>query len=418
MSSSPLQKIIYYLLIIWAAVIPSGFYVANFTFAILLFICSFTIRPAPKGLFKHKTILLPTLLFAIVAVGFFFSLNRSAATSTLSIYLPYAIVPFTIAKCVSLPSLPLKNIYRSFILSLSGSLLVCIVYGIADIYSSGESFIALNGLYNYPKLSSFGLTRLFYDWHPTYVATFIIWALLLLAHHRNETALFPRVLQIFLVVFLIANLILLNSIAALAAFIAVGSLWTLQLLVRKGVGKIYLFLVLLIILFSTVALVYFNPIKNEKIATLEQRGLKITDAEGERNFLTIRLAKWLVHADVFRKHPIFGTTAGDIKDERKLGYYYRGFINLGEANYNAHNEFLDMLCRFGIVGFVVFISWLLWPIQRKRVGLYEYFLLASTIVFLTESFLERQQGLFAFLFFYSIITLSRLRTDHIEGSLP
>ena len=401
------QKISYVLLIIWAAVIPSGFYLANFTLAVLILIWSFTLPNKSRGIWKHKALLLPLLLYAMVLAGFFFSVSRREATSALSIYLPYALVPFAVVSVLPQSPLQLKNICRAFIFSLAASLLACDLYAVFDIYNSGQSTVILNEVYTYHKLSSFGLTRIFNDWHPTYVATFVIWSLLLLIQYKNGKPLFPLAMRILLIVFFLGNLLLLNSIAAIVAFFVVATVWALQLLAQRGVGRLYLVLIIFIILASTAALVYFNPIRNEKIATLEQRGLKITDAEGERNFLTIRLAKWLVHSDVFLRHPIFGTTPGDIKHERKLRYYYRGFINLGEANYNAHNQFLDILCRFGLVGFAFFVCWILWPVRWKRLGIYEYFLLASTIVFLTESFLERQQGMFAFLFFYFILASTR-----------
>jgi O-antigen ligase len=401
------ENINYYLFVIWAAVIPSGFYIANFTLAVLLLISSFTLKRSLGYQAIDKSTWFPLALYCMVLIGFFFSHDRREALSALSMYLPYVIVPIAISYGPHLTNSQFQNIFRAFILSLCISLLACDLYAIGDILITGKGRVMLNEIYNYHKLSSFGLTRLFDDWHPTYVATFIIWSLLLLMQPGQNKPLFRTVPGFLLAGVLLTNLFLLNSIAALLALVITGALLGLQLLLRKGVGRVYLFVIISIILLSTVALIYFNPIRNEKIATLEARGLKITDAEGERNFLTIRLAKWLVHADVFRNHPVFGTSPGDIKSERKLAYYYRGFINLGEANYNAHNQYLDILCRFGLTGFVLFMCWLLWPIHWKKLELYEYFLISSAIIFLTESFLERQQGLFAFLFFYAVLTKRR-----------
>ena len=176
-------------------------------------------------------------------------------------------------------------------------------------------------------------------------------------------------------------------------------------------GWVSITLITIFFLTATVAVAYLNPLKNTKIATLEERGFKITDAEGERNFLTIRLAKWLVHYDIFRKHPVVGVTAGDIKDTRRQAYADHGFARLAEMNYNAHNEYLDMLSRFGLIGFIIFLCLLISPMNWRRMELYEYFILSCAVIFLTESFLERQQGLFSFLFFYALLSMLRKQSN-------
>jgi len=411
MRSLSTEKINYYLLILWAAILPSGFYAANFTVSILLLISSFTVKRPFGDRLKSGKVLFPALIYFLVVIGFFFANNRREATSTLSVYFPYLIVPIAVSISNPINEEKLRNVYRAFILSLFLSLLACDIYNLVDIFITGKLNVLVNDLYHYRKLTSFGLTRLFEDYHPTYVAAFIIWSLLILVQERQGVALFSPFLRSVLISTLLLNLFLLNSIAALLAFALVGIIWAIQTMSKRGMGWGSITLITIFFLTATVAVAYLNPLKNSKIATLEERGFKITDAEGERNFLTIRLAKWLVHYDIFKKHAVVGVTAGDIKDTRRQAYADHGFTRLAEMNYNAHNEYLEMLSRFGFIGFIIFLCLLISPINWRRMELYEYFILSCAVIFLTESFLERQQGLFSFLFFYALLSMRRSQSN-------
>ena len=221
---------------------------------------------------------------------------------------------------------------------------------------------------------------------------------------NNHSGLFKIWLEVALIIFLSFNIFLLGSLAATGALFVVFIWWLIQFLrTRIKPALIILIAVILIAAFSII--VYTNPFHNEKLRSLKEKGLTITDDEVKRNLLSIRLAKWVSHVEIFKKHPVFGITPGDIEQERKQVYAKRGFKELLVHNYNAHNEYLEILCRFGIVGFIIYIGFLASGFSNGgSKQLYLPFIIATSIICLTESYLEVQLGLISFMGMFSILT--------------
>jgi O-antigen ligase len=402
-------KIYFYLLMLLAFVVPSGFgHLANGLLA-PIFIFAIINGNFKKYSYRLKDprVWLPALIYLLTLAGFFISDNRGKALSYLSAYLPYLAPALLIAG----PSLTLaqrNNILKAFILSLTASLLACDLFGVIDIIRTNEKLILLDPGTRYFKLSSYGLTRFFGDWHPTFAGTFAVWAIAFIITarlYRPSISLFKPVIEISLLIFLLGNIILLNSIAAILALCTLTIMWISYYLIRRKVRPVFVTIFLLLLVSAVFTFFYANPLKNEKIKTLKERGFKITDKEEERNFLTIRMAKWVSHIEVFKKHPVLGVTPADISAERKAVYAEKGFDYLLSENLNAHNQYLEMLCRFGITGLVIFLLFLFVPLWYNYSPLYLSFVIAGCIVFLTESFLERQQGLLAFMVLYGLINM-------------
>lgn len=403
------ESINYYLLMLLAVFLPSGFYKASHAVLIVLFFVWLLQKNYKKygQQLKLKQAWLPALMYFLVVIGLSISENKSRALSTLSISLPY-LIPMIIIGSPSLEIRQRNNIIRVFIVSLAACLLVADVYALADIWMTGQSYTVAHGVYTYHKLTSYGLTGVFGNWHPTYVSAFCLWSVgFMVFSYSSERShrLFTPLKSILLLIFLTVNIILLNSVVVIGALIILAGYGLVRYLAARRVNTFYLLTTVLVLTFTTAYVGYANPMNNEKIRTLKERGFRITDKEGERNFLTIRLAKWISHYDIFKEHPLFGITAGDIKEERVRKYREKGFDTLAEINFNAHNQYLEMLSRFGIIGFAVFLSFLLVPLFQKPLSqLYISLLISVLIIFITESFLERQQGLLAFLFFYALLS--------------
>src|SRR5690606_30130636 len=122
--------------------------------------------------------------------------------------------------------------------------------------------------------------------------------------------------------------------------------------------------------------------KNAKIESLKNKPVIVTDIQSERNLFTMRLAKWSVYYDVFLSEPIWGTTLGDIADIRKEKYIERKFDDLAVHNYNAHNQYMEILAALGAAGLSVFLMLLFSPLIISGINtLYFPFLLICVITF-------------------------------------
>lgn len=359
---------------------------------------------------KRPAVGLAILFYLYIFSGFFFSNNFSTALSSLSLYLPYLLIPLFIGSAGYLDEKTSSLCFRLFVFSLSLSLLAAVTFAIYDIYRTGTDKVMIEGAY-YSKLSSFGLTRVFKDWHPTYVSAFCNFSIAIIVNSSSGARLPGRknMLNFMLFVFLSLCIFLLNSIAGIITYCCLLIFFGFQWLRKYRLPVIARLSIFIVAAGLVTAFLFINPLHLEKIETFRQRGLKITDREGERNVLTIRMAKWITHYDIFKKNPLWGATAGDIADAREKAYENRGYHDLAKHNYNAHNQYIEVLSVWGIAGFIIFILLLLTPLfTRPRNALLFPFILVSLIVFCSESILERQQGLFFFMFFYSILTHSSL----------
>jgi len=108
---------------------------------------------------------------------------------------------------------------------------------------------------------------------------------------------------------------------------------------------------------------------------------------------------------VVNRHPLLGVGTGDVQDE--LNMAYRAIDSPLEVEWHKrpHNQFLTITVALGIVGLMVFIFSLLYPVlmlYRTIHVLYWPFILLALVSFLLEDTLETQAGLTFFVFFNTV----------------
>lgn len=393
-----------------ALLLPSPFYEGALPLLSIAVVCWITqknYRELP-GLLHKKQVLLPVILYVYIVVGFFFSENSRRALSTLSTMLPLILFPVFTGTSPSISKSFIRRISIFFLASVIITLFYAVLHNTIDIFTSGVDHVMLLDSY-YHKLRSFGLTSVYHNWHPTYAAVFVNLGIAILLHlyFFSKQPLSPsQKMGTWLgLLFLSICIFLLDSL------IGIGTYFVLLLLVIKRGQELSFLntpskrLRAVLILVAGVLILYINPMGNDKIASLKNKAITITDIQSERNLLTIRLAKWSVHYDIFITKPLFGTTLGDIGDVRKEKYLEKGFNDLALHNYNAHNQYLEIMATLGILGLSVFLMLLFYPLVKKDAdALYLPFLIICLIAFCTESLLQRQQGILFFMFFYSVYT--------------
>jgi O-antigen ligase len=392
-----------------AFLLPSGLYFLVLPVLAIVGICrivggDFRLRGSK---FKGPGVLFPILLYLYIVIQFFFSLNFGEAFSSLSTKLPFLLFPLIIGTSVvekDLSNRAMKVFAGSVCLWMAAALL----YAFIDMTRTHQNTIQI-GESIYKKYSWYGLTRLFDNWHPSYVSLFCNLAIaVLLGLPAKEWAgrRFSRVYLLLAFLFLSISVFLLYSITGIIIYCCLLLFFGYKWLRRYRLPLVVNLGLVLLIVGLLAGVVYANPMKLGKIDKLMQKGWKATDQEDERNVLTIRLAKWMTYLEVSRKNLLFGTTSGDIKEQRKKVYEEKGYKDLALHNYNAHNEYLEMLATCGIIGFGIFLIILLAALFRAGGHpLLLPFMIISLIAFSTESILERQQGLNFFLFFYSLLML-------------
>ena len=395
-------------LVLIAFLIPSGFYGITFAVLSISFFCWIYFKDYKTLVtsFRQPQIILPVLMYLYVLGGFFFSNDFQQALSTISIKLPFLIFPLIIGTCSVVDKNLINKIGKAFIISTCLFFAIAIGYAIYDAMITNVDTVKI-GESVYNKFSSYGLTRVFFNWHPTYVAMFANFSITILIQQQINRSFKTGsvIVTVLAFAYLTIAIFLLNSIIAILAYILALLFFIIKYLTKLQLGLFAKLAIVASVLGMSFSLLYINPFRIQKIETLKDREFKVTDDYNERNLLTMRLAKWNAHWDIIKEHWLLGTTEGDIKAIRKEKYLEKGYVDLAKHNYNAHNQYVEVMTVYGLVGFVIFMGMLLMPLIK---GTYHFlfapFLLVAGITFLTETVLNRQQGMLFFMFFYALLT--------------
>lgn len=108
---------------------------------------------------------------------------------------------------------------------------------------------------------------------------------------------------------------------------------------------------------------------------------------------------------IIKQNPWFGVGTGNWKEEFKKAYQ-KNSPDFREENYaSSHNQYLNYMVKFGIIGFVVLLSLILFPVIKTRVYKDQLFLLFLVFMFFAnfgDSNFESHMGSSFFVFFYCV----------------
>jgi O-antigen ligase len=205
--------------------------------------------------------------------------------------------------------------------------------------------------------------------------------------------------------FLSICIFLLDSVAGMVVYFLMLMYGLLMWFKNVGLKLVMIIIIFFCLTVGVGGFFYTNPFKSDKLTTFFERGIKLTDEQTERNFVTIRLAKWDGYSAIIKDHWLLGATEGSIKMLRKQSYINKGYVDLARYNYNAHNEYIEIWATYGIFGLLLLLWLLVSPIfQKSYHPIYIPFLIIVSAAFVSESLLNHQQGIFFFMFYYSLLT--------------
>ncbi|MBN3575767.1 O-antigen ligase family protein [Vibrio neptunius] len=155
------------------------------------------------------------------------------------------------------------------------------------------------------------------------------------------------------------------------------SLWALILTDSRGVWVAYLIVMMFVIYRSFNALslmklgtitliglsaIYFSfkPMINERIDKTVSEFNSISKGDYETS-IGARLALWELGADVWIEMPIVG--AGDVVLEKRISEVPHG---IAHRQSHLHNQYIDILARYGFFGFLIMMVWLFYPIMLYK----------------------------------------------------
>ena len=293
------------------------------------------------------------------------------------------------------------------IFSLSTSFYVLLCFGFAFI----RSISLKNGSFTFnphppdPELTFvnyfFG-TDFAFSQHPSYLSIYVLFSMFI-AFESFFDSLLKTSLRIAWLLSGILLLISLYFLSSRAGIMTALILTPIYFIIQFKKIKLRWASVLIIIAFPILIYSFLN---NDRMKYYLPETSKTSFVE--KFMLDNRIPIWNSALSVIKHNFVFGVGVGDASNELKKEYKNEGYTDMYYESLNAHNQYLEVLLGTGLIGFLIFISVLLFMIYMailRRNVFYGLFILIILMVFLFESILNRIAGvtffsLFSFLLFH------------------
>lgn len=343
-------------------------------------------------------------LYVIFILGLLYSSNLQAGFFTLEKSFSLLIIPVMLA---SLPPLKDKSIVR--ILALFSLLIasVCaIIFTLAFVdYSSSIQSLTTDTTFKFFKNYRRGLLTDtdFISFHHSYLGLMIATAILVIITYYKQFPLKPAFLFVglFLFLFLIQLEAKMSLIALILTLLTACFVHFLENKSRK--------VIILFFLSCTLAFGGLISIKSNFLFTAVD---KVINADGGS-----RVRNWQSAIEAISDAPLFGHGTGD--SETALQAYRHKDSWEHQQKYNAHNQYLDITLRFGLVGlfyWLFLLGYLLWKSYSLNQYFFFFFILLFALSSFTEVLLDRFHGVALFALILSIF--ANITGKHQKDDYP
>jgi len=371
-----------------------------FSYGQFVFFLFDDVKNSFNSIFNIKWSFIVIGFFLLHSVGYFYSENKSEALSAIEIKLCFLAFPILFFGS-HFSRTHIKKIVISFV---SGCMLVSFLCIFRACY-----------LYFFEDTNAFFYSDFSYFIHPSYMAMYLVFALLIvMLFYKNWLAhlhLLNIKLGFMAVVFLVTIFLCSSKLGLLSAFILLPTTFSV-LLYNKGYKKIIIGLVLALLGLATASYKLFpTPFKRFQTAinvTKSSQTIDKTDAEST----AVRILIWKESIKLIKNKFWFGTTAGDVNDKLIESYEKEGLTGALTKKLNAHNQFLQTFIGTGFIGFVLLILMTLFLIVYSFIKKNYILMLFSILIslnFMVESMLQTQAGFTFFTFFLCLILKYNLK---------
>lgn len=255
--------------------------------------------------------------------------------------------------------------------------------------------------------------------HPVYLSVYLLFSLLIFAEGWKKKRLEHKLFfKIGIIAFDLVLLILLSSKMVLALFFIV-----VLIVVLKDYKSKKIVLSSLTGMVLLVAIIMQFPETRNRINDSLFSSWELLDKETFKyndpfTGITLRLITWKFVMDKFAKNEnvLIGLGTGDAKEYINQVYRERKMDDGGYIDFNMHNQYLEYILKFGLIGFLYFITILFLSFKRaikERNGLYFSFLLIFCMFSITESNLEVQRGIVFFVLINTIFYFFSFRKSEL-----
>lgn len=350
-----------------------------------------------------KSFIFTSIPFSLYLIGMFYTDDIRQGFRALEIGLPLFLFPFlyfiVLGKRFILGNKEKEVLLKSF--TISGSVLIFLI--ICYLCFSGLFY----GLFDEEMLlkTTQNMGRDMVRWaientpyigeHPTYFGIISIFVALISVFKisNNQYIYLPSLVIGIIGVFISGSKM---SIVTLVLMVFISLFFLIKSIKKRIIIFFGVFIILLVIF--------------ESIPMIKVRFTQVMDANFDPpkdlrySSTNVRIAIYQCSFVNIQKAPVFGNgTRGYINGMRT--YYRKYDTDIFKKNdyfFNSHNQYLSIVLSNGIVGFILFVLWLLVFLKSSVVikdRLYLSLIVVYVIMFFTENLIERQTGnvLFCFL---------------------
>lgn len=343
-------------------------------------------------------------------ISFFFIDDKILATKFLEKNISFLIFPFfMIANKNLIYTNTLKNTIQVFVLSN----IILAAYIWIVILSNGYLKVMKSDTYYNPIIRNFfsDISEI----HLPYLGILFVFSSFILLRDIFSSTIkitYLNILRCFCIGLLIFSVISFAARLALVLFLLIS-----LFLLFKMATSIYSKLIFIGCLVSVVFLVFAIPSSKKRIDEICNTKLILPNKNQKSEEVNFRYGIYHCAILILKENWITGVGPGNVQKDLNncySGYSYKNYDDYSKIDYNSHNQYLDILLKYGIFGLGLFFVFLFWGIGNTNL-FYRIFLFLIVMAMLTENILERQVGIVFFTFFNSLFFINR--TNYFEKSI-
>ena len=353
------------------------------------------------------------LVFLISVSGYFYSHNKSEAGLLIERQLAILIFPLLIPLAIKITKERLNALLITFTMSCIFSILILFGYALFSLYQTHEHFSRLfsQAFFNHNFSSPIGI-------HAGYLSMYISLCLIfILTQYSTSTRQQKVMIVLTLLILTIGLLFLAARNVLIYTVIIVLFVYPFYYVKKKA---LYFLMSFLIIGSSSLFIINNDFLKNRfSINLLED--INFNKSKQNMPEMEPRSQRWLLGIELIKKRPLIGCGTGDEIDNLKPKYKEEGFVISYLENYNAHNQYLSILIKHGILGLIIFILAFFYYFKysvQSNSFVYFVFLFGICFSFLTENVLNSDKGIFFFAIFNTIFGYYAILFKNNSNTIP
>lgn len=356
---------------------------------VIVFISLFDIKNLFYKQLTYKTIIFQSI-WILTVIGYLFSDDKQAASNLIEKQSALFIFPILLPLIIPFTKYTVKIISTSLVLGVITALIVLFGYLIADYILIDDFQITDHFNHNFSSPISI---------HATYLSLMVNLSIVVLLYFIEKSN--HKLNYILPLIFLLAGIVFLASRNVTISTFLILLIYLFMIIKNK---LIYF----LIVSLSTLTIYFIintNSYLQDRFSSKLLNDVSIAKYEDKIHTLEPRSERWKLGWQVFKNSPIYGNGSGDEVSELKKKYVENKMFISYIENFNIHNQYLSILIKHGVIGFILFIGSLIYYVYlglKSKNKVYLIFLAVIFISSMTENIFDMNKGIFYFAFFNTL----------------